>query len=291
MMLMQENIFGQRKLDTRSTKAKTVVEIAKLAKGVKTIAIADLRNLPDRQLQSMRKRLRGKATIVVAKNTLIERGLKEAKVATELVPQMNGPAAVIFTDMDPFKLSKLIRQGRGKAAAKPGQIAPFDIIVPAGETALPPGPVLTELKQAGVQAAIQGGKVVISKDSTVAKAGEKISLSAAKALQKLGVEPFEVGVSLAAAWEKGTIYSGIVLDIDEKVFMGKLSLATMSALNLAVGAAYPTKMSIRLLIGKAVRESKAVAVKANIYDKDNIGTILAKAQAQADVLGPDVKAN
>lgn len=282
---MATNIFGQKKLNAKSVKAKTIAEIARLAKGAKTIAIADLRNLPDRHLQSLRKRLRGKADVIVAKNTLIERGLKQAGKATEVCKEMDGPAAAIFTDLNPFMLYKIIREGRGKAAAKPGQLAPFDIIVPAGETSLPPGPVLTELKQAGVQAAIQGGKVVISKNSPVAKAGEKISLNAAKALQKLGVEPFDVGVELVAAWEEGTLYPRAVLHVDEKAFMAQLSLASVNAMNLSVYAVYPTKMNIRVLIGKAVLVGKTLAVEANIYDKDVIGTILAKAKAQANALG------
>lgn len=283
-MLMQIQFLTQKKIDAKAVKAQKVSELAKLAKGAKVIAIADLRNLPDKHLQSLRKKLRGRAVIAVAKNSLIERALQQAGKATDSMKGITGPTAIIFTDMDPFKLFKLIKESRGKAAAKPGQLAPFDIIVPAGETALPPGPVLTELKQAGLQAQIQAGKVVISKPSTVAKAGEKISDMAAKALQKLGVEPFEVGMELVSAWEAGTIYPRTVLDVDETAFMANLQGAGRNALALSVSIAYPTRASMPLLIGKAARNAKALALGANIYEKDVIDLILARANAQASAL-------
>jgi large subunit ribosomal protein L10 len=277
-------VLGQKKQNFKELKAKKVEELTELAKNAKVIAIADLRNLPDKHLQALRKKLRNDATIVVTKNALLQRALKQAGKASELIENLNAPSAVIFTNMDPFKLYKIIRQSRGKAAAKPGQIAPFDIIVPKGETSLAPGPVLTELKQAGIQAQIAAGKVVIGKDSVVVKAGEKIGDIQAKALQKLGVEPFEVGVELIAAWEGGIVYPKTVLHIDEAAFMQKLQSAASMAFNLSFNSAYPTKANIKLLLGKAVIEGKALALEANIYEKDSIGMILAKANAQASAL-------
>ena len=277
-------LLRQKKLNAKETKSKKVDEIAELAKKANVIAVADLRNLPDRYLQSLRKNLRGNGVLIVAKNTIISRALKKANKAPELADKMTGPTAIIFTVLDPFKLYKIIHQSRGKAAAKPGQIAPFDIIVPKGETSLPPGPVLTELKQAGIQAQIAAGKVVIGKDSTVAKAGDKIGGMQAKALQKLGIEPFEVGMELVAAWENGTTYSKAVLYIDEAAFMRQLQTAAAGAFGLTMEIAYPTPMNIKLLIGKAVMEGKALALDANIYEKEVIDLILAKANAHAGAL-------
>ena len=271
-------------MKAKEAKASRVSELAELVKGARVIAIADLRNLPDRHLQSLRRKLRGQAFITVAKNTLIQRALQQAGKALELAGELKGPSALIFTDMDPFRLYKFIKASRGKAAAKPGQVAPFDLIVPAGETALSPGPVLTELKQANIQAQIKGGKVVIAKDSIVAKAGEKISETAAKALQKLGIEPFEVGMELVAAWEDGIVYPGSVLNVDEKAMLARLQSAYMSAFNLSYNTVYPTKQNIRLLIAKAARESMSLAVNANIPEKEAMPIILAKAFAQASAL-------
>ena len=264
-------------------------ELAKLMKKSKTIGVIDLRNLPDRQFSLIKKKLRGKAEFVVAKNTLIKKAFEKAKVAESLVPHINAPSAIVFTDLNPFELFRFIKQNKGKAAAKPGQIAPFDLIVPAGETSLPPGPVLSELKSAKIDARIQEGKVVIGKDSLVAKKGEKITDLVAKGLQKLGIQPFEVGMNMTAAFEDGLIYGHDVMDVDEEKLMAQLASGYISALNLSVEVGYPTKQNIEIMFVKAVRNARGLAIEANIYEKEVMGEIMAKAKRAHDALAVNVK--
>jgi large subunit ribosomal protein L10 len=280
------------KMSEESLKQKKefVSSLAEKIKKFKVIAVADIRNYPDKHLQAVRKKLRGKAEMIVAKNSLIERALEKAGKGTELVKDMTGPTALILTDMNPFQLYRLVKQGKGKAAAKPGQIAPYDMVIPAGETSLPPGPVLSELKLGGVNAQIKGGKVVIATDSVVAKAGQKITDAASKALQKLGIEPFEVMLNIRAAWEDKLVYKKDVLDVDEEKFLSDLRKGAAEALNLSMSASYPTKENIRLMLQKAYLSSKSLAVNAEIYDKDIIDVILAKANMQANALKTKVGA-
>lgn len=273
----------EKKISEKERKKEIVSRLAEKIKKAKVIAIADIHNLPDKHLQAIKKKLRGKAEFLVVKNSLIKRAFEEANKAKELASQMTGPTSIILTDMEPFQFYKSVKKSKGKAAAKPGQIAPYDIVVPAGETTLPPGPILSELKQAGIQAQIQGGKVVIVKDSTVAKVGEKITDAAAKTLQKLGIEPFEIGMNIVAVWEN-LLYPKSVLDVDEEKLMEQLKMANSYAFNLSFNIAYPTKENIKLLIQKAFLDSKNLAINANIYEKDVIDLLLSKARAQANAL-------
>jgi len=282
----KEKISGNRK-----KKEETVASLAERIKKARVLALADIRGLPDRQFQAVRKKLRGKAEFIVTKNTLITLALKEAKKGEELLSHLTAPTALMLTEMNPFELYKNIKKSKGKAAAKPGQIAPYDIVVPEGETTLPPGPVLSELKQGGINAQIKGGKVVVAKDSVVAKAGEKITDAAAKALQKLGITPFEVGMNVVAVLENGLVYGKDVLDIDEEKFLAELRDAHAGALNLSVKIAYPTKQNITMLLQKAVMDGKNLAYNAEVYEKDVIGLLLAKANAQASSLGSKVNVN
>jgi len=265
-------------------KQEFVSNLAEKIKKFKVIAVADIRNYPDRHLQAVRRKLRGSAELVVAKNSLIKRALEQAGKEPELTNIMTGPTALVMTDMNPFQLYKFVKQSKGKAAAKPGQLAPYEIVIPAGETSLPPGPVLSELKQGGVNAQIKGGKVVIATDSVVAKAGQKITDAAAKALQKLGIEPFEVMFNILAASEGGVIYKKDVLDVDEDKLLADIGRCASEALNLSFNIAYPTKQNIILLLQKAHRDSRSLALNAEIYEKDVIDLILAKANAQASAL-------
>jgi large subunit ribosomal protein L10 len=246
-------------MPTKLQKAEFVKRIKEALGKYPVVAVATLQSLPSRQYNAIKKKLRGKAEIIVARSTLFKRAIDEGrKEVADLEKHFTGSTALLFTNQDPFQLAKTLKGSRSKTAAKPGQIAPADLVVPAGETNLPPGPVLTELKQAGLVAKIAGGKVVIDRDATVAKKGEPISANAAKVLAKLGIEPIEVGLKLMAAFDKGIIYSGEALDVDETAFIEKLTLAHTYAVNLAVQAEIYNATSMPLLITKAAREARAV---------------------------------
>jgi large subunit ribosomal protein L10 len=262
-------------------KTQEVDRIAKLLKGAKIIAIVDLKSLPARQYQKIKKALAGRATFVVAKNSIMKRAFEKAKVGKELSAKMTGPSGIIVTEMNPFELYKIVKKNSGKAAAKPGQIAPFDIIVPAGETNIPPGPGLSELKLGKIDARIAGGKVVVGKDSTVAKKGEKILGPVAKALSKLDITPFEVRMRIPAVLESGMLYPESVLDIDDVKFMSDLRGASSAAFSLSVQIAYTTPGNISMLLGKAHNEALNLGVEAGITEKGVIERLLAKAYLQA----------
>lgn len=243
----------------KAGKQKVVAELKEKLKKYPVVAVASLQNLPSRQYNAIKKKLRGKAEIIVARTTLLTRAIEEGRPELkELSTRFSGSAALVFTDQNPFQLFQTIRASKSKTAAKPGQIAPIDLVVPAGETNLAPGPVLTELKQAGVSAKIQGPKVVIDKDSTIAKKGAVITDAQAKVLAKLGVQPMEVGLNILAAFEKGTIYPQEILDIDTDAFREKIVLAHQQAVNLGVFAEIFNSTTTPLIILKAARAANAI---------------------------------
>lgn len=249
------------------------------------IGIVNLEELPTPQLQNMKKQLRGTFDLFITKKTIIKLALEQVKDKKpdlkKLEEQLKGMPALLFTKENPFLLFKTLKKNKSPAAAKPGQTAPKDLMVSAGPTPFTPGPIISELGALGLKAGVEGGKVVIKQDKIVCKEGEKISEPIANLLQKLGVEPMEIGLNLTCVYEKGVIYSKNVLDIDETEFMNKLIQASQWATNLAVEVSYPAKEIIELLLQKAFKESKAVALEANILEKDVIDQLLAKAESQA----------
>lgn len=275
---------------TKQRKKESVSAIEKALKKYPVIAIASLQALPGKQYSSIRKKLRGQAEMISARNTLITRALKAAKpdVAAALESSINGPTAIILTSLDPFKLYRAISESKSKAAAKPGAIAPSDIVIPAGETNLAPGPVLTELKQAKIDAKIQGPKVVISRDATVARKGEPIPEAVTKILSKLGIEPMEIGLNVAAVWEDGIVYRSDVLDVDPAQYLARLQGAALQGLNLAVFAEIFTKESTPLLITKAARQARGLAIEAGVMEKEVMPALIGQAQRAASALAKKV---
>ena len=174
-------------------------------------------------------------------------------------------------------------------AAKAGEKAPEDIVIASGPTSFKPGPIVGELQQAGIPAAIEGGKVKIRETKTVVKKGGVISAKLAAILVKLDIKPMDVGVLLQAAFHDGSIYEPSVLAVDETVILGQIALASRQALALSLEAAIPTKDTAPALLTKAVRDARGLAIEAAIYEKDVVDAIIGKAYREGQVIKTLVK--
>ncbi|ADT83172.1 MULTISPECIES: 50S ribosomal protein L10 [Thermococcus] len=264
-------------------KKKEVERLAEIIKSHPVVALVDVAGVPAYPLSKMREKLRGKALLRVSRNTLIELAIKKAAKELgkpeleKLVDYIQGGAAILATEMNPFKLYKLLEESKTPAPAKPGVPVPRDVVVPAGPTPLSPGPVVGEMQALGIPARIERGKVTIQKDTVVLKAGEIITPQLANILNKLGIEPLEVGLNLLAAYEDGIIYTPEVLAIDEEEYINMLQQAYMHAFNLSVNIAYPTAQTIEAIIQKAFLNAKSVAVEAGYITKETAGDIFGKA--------------
>jgi len=266
-------------------KKDEIDEIKKNAGKYTLVGLVDMYGIPAAQVQQIRRNLRGKALIRVTRNTLIEHALGEmgGKV-TGLTKYVSGHSAMIFSNDNPFRLFKQLEKTKTKMAAKAGETAPQDIVVEKGPTSFKPGPIVGELQQAGIPAAIEGGKVKIRETRTIVKKGAVISPKVADVMIKLDIKPMDVGLALQAAFYQGDVYEPSVLAIDETAILAQIQLAGQQAFYLSLNAAIPTKDTIAMILTKAVREARGLAVEACIYEKDAIGAIIGKAQKESIAL-------
>ena len=67
-------------------------------------------------------KLKGKAKIRVVKKRLIALALKEAKIkgSDTLSEKLQGSPALLFSEVNPFKLARIITENKSEAPAKPG---------------------------------------------------------------------------------------------------------------------------------------------------------------------------
>ncbi len=281
------------KRHTKTWKQNSLAEIKKLAKEYKTIAIADIKGFPADLFQKIRKKLTGKAIVKVTKTRIIQKMLEETqyKEEKELQGFAQNMCAVIFTNLDPFELYSLVKKNKGKTSARAGQIAPLDILVPAGDTGLPPGPALTDLKNAGLKVKLQGPTIQISEDKIVAKKGEVISQPVASVLSKLNIKPIKVGLNITAVMENKTLYLAQVLDVDEEQVFNNFRKAYLDALGLAMEIGYPTPETVKLMVQKAFRQSKAVALQAKISTPETAEELGKQAETVAKEATEQAKEN
>src|SRR3989344_2222121 len=242
-------------------KIKLVQELANMMKGSKTVLIASTRGLPSSQFHEIKKRLRGKAEIKVAKKSAVIRAIEATKDESlqSLKEQIGADIALFFSNIDAFELSGLLAESQSATKAKAGDIALEDIRVEPGPTDLVPGPAISELSGVGLKVAVEGGKLAIKLPHTIVKAGEAIKENVASVMAKLDIKPMKVGFEPVAAYDRedDKVYVGI--KIDKKKAHEELKEMITKALGFAVSRGYMTKETASCFIAKAGREEIALS--------------------------------
>jgi len=272
-------------------KARQVEEIKKLLSQYRVIGIASLEKVRAAQLQELKRKLEKEVVMKVFKNTLVKRAIDELgdPKLTKLEEYLTGPNIFLFTNMNPFKLSILLEKNKVKAVAKAGDKASFDIVVPAGNTGLSPGPVISQFSTVGIPTRIESGSVWVNKDTLVCRKGEVISLQLANILSKLGIKAVEIGLSLKVVYDDGYIITEEDLAVDLDEIRKSIEEAHSYAFNLSINAAIPMPENVGLLLQKAHQEAYFLAVNAAVPTKETIGDLLRKAQAEALALSQKIK--
>jgi len=272
-------------------KAEKVEEIKNLLKKYRTIGIASLHKVRASQLQELRKKLKGIAHLQVVKNTLMERAVSESKDlpnVEKLKDHLKGSNLYLFTNINPFKLVLILEKSKVKGFAKAGDVASEDIVVPAGNTGLSPGPIISQLSSVGIPTRIESGSVWINRDTVVAREGEVISQSLAAVLSKLGIKAIETGLSLKTVYDNGLIISEEELAIDVEEYGQMISEAHRQAFNLSLNAAYPTAENILILLQIAHSEAYRLALNADIPTPQTIEDLIRKAHLEALALSSKI---
>lgn len=269
-----------------SQRKKIIVdELTNLAKKYNVVALLDMEGMPANTLQEMREKLRKHAKIVMSKKRLMKIVFKnvesEKKGITKLEEHFRGMPALLFTEENPFRIASILKKSRTPAHAKAGQIAPDDIVVKAGPTSFPPGPIISELGSIGLKTGVEGGKVAIKEDKVVVKKGEVIPPKVAEVLTRLDIKPVELGLTMSAAYENGIIYTQDVLEVDEQHYIDLLKQAALESFAVALTQGIITEETVKPILEKAAREAFMLAVFEDIVTEDTAKFILAKAETQA----------
>ena len=267
-------------------KVDLVKQIAKKIDNNSTVAVVDIHGLRNNQFQSIRRDVRQNAEIRVMRVTLLKKAIETSKKENIglLMPSVQGQIALLTTDDDPVNVNDLLSKKRQMMSPRGGEVASSDIVIPEGETSFPPGPMISEFQKAGLQTAIEKGKIVIKKDSVVVKKGEVISKERAALLQKLDIRPIEVGLNLVAAFSSGIVYSKEVLAITPDAVSIDIVKSFMSAKALALDTGFIVPEIVPDLIVRARLTAESLAVSAGIVDDANIQLFILKAIQEASAL-------
>ncbi len=270
-------------------KIEEVEYLTKLFKEYPVFAVADLTGFPTNQLQKLRKKLHKKMVFRVSKNNLILRAMRNAGIDTSKIEEyLTGQNLLIFTKLNAFELGLLLDKYRAQTYYKPGEVTDKEIIIPAGNTGLSPGPILSTFSKLKIPTRVQGNAIVIAKDTKVAKPGDVISEELASLLQRLGIALKEVKIKVKFAYDGGVIIPGDQLVIDLKEYENMLMNAHLDALKIGSEIAWPEPEIIEISVMKAVRQAYGLAAEAGFVTPDTAEYVFRHAVLKALALAAEV---
>ena len=268
-----------------SWKKDTVSDLVDLLKSGDTIAVIDIHGVPAGAMIGMRATLRDSMKIQVAKKQLLRLAWEQAGNDSEnletLFEGVVQPALVSSSSMNSFELFSELKKTEAGRAAKPGDIAPHEIVVEKMDTGMPPGPIVGDLNSVGIPAKIMGGSVQIQKRTVVLKEGDVFEGEMGMMLSKIGINPIVTGLRLCGTLESGTVFAPSTLDLDLEQFESDLIGYAAGAFNLACNITWFTSQTMPTLIAKASGEALAVALEAAVATADTIPHLIGRANMSA----------
>jgi len=274
-------------------KTEVLDKLVALTKKYNVIAAADLEKVRSFQIQEIRKRLRGRVEILVAKNTLVKKAAelieKERTNIAKFSEALTGSRVLLFTNMNPYELIILLNKNKVRVPAKAGDIASGEIVVPAGNTGLAPGPVISEFGEAKVPTKIESGSIWVVRDTVVASKGDTISPKLVAVLSKLGIKPMEAGLSLVQAYDASLVLTSEDLAFDLEEFRKNIQQAAQEARGVAVEANIVLPETAPLIIGKAHRQALALSIQADYPTRETITDIIKNAYTEMAVLSKRIE--
>jgi len=228
-------------------------------------------NVGSKQMQQIRIGLRGSAVVLMGKNTMMRKAIKghlENNPALEkILPYVRGNVGFVFTSGDLVEVRDELLKNKVRAPAKPGALAPLDVIIPAQNTGL--GPEKTSFFQAlAIATKISKGTIEIINDVHILKEGDRVGASEATLLNMLNISPFSYGLQVQMVYDSGTIFEPKILDIKPEDLRARFmaGVRNVAAVSLQIG--YPTVASVPHSLINGFKNLLAVAAVTEISFKE-----------------------
>jgi len=233
--------------------------------------IVNADNVGSKQMQQIRQALRGKAVILMGKNTMMRKAIRghiENNPGLErLLPVIKNNVGFVFTKEDLTEVRTLLLENKVQAPARAGAVAPLDVKVPAQTTTL--GPEKTSFFQAlSIPTKITKGTIEILNEVSLIKEGEKVGQSECTLLNMLNISPFTYGLVIENVYDSGTVFAPNVLDITNADIIARFvsGVRNIACVSLAIG--YPTAASAPHSLINGFKRLLAIAAETNYTFKE-----------------------
>jgi large subunit ribosomal protein LP0 len=248
----------------KEKKAEYFNKLVHLLQDYRKILIVLCDNIGSAHMQRIRKSLRGKATLLMGKNTMMRKAIRlhlnENPDWEGILPYITGNIGLVFTNAgDLQSIRDICLESKVPAAAKAGIKAPSDVIVPKGVTTLEP--TKTSFLQAlNIASKINKGTIEILQDVNLIKKGDKVGSSEATLLQMLDIRPFEYGLQLIAVYDTGCVFEAEILNMTDADILSKFVIGIGNVASLSLGIGYPSIASFPHVVINAYKNLLSIVL-------------------------------
>jgi len=128
---------------TKDDKQAYFDKLLQLMQDYPSIFLVNVDNVGSNQMHQIRQALRGKAVVLMGKNTMVRRALRGAMADNphfeKVLSQVKGNVGFVFTKADLKEIRDEILSNKVAAPARAGAFSPNDVYIPAGNTGMEPG--------------------------------------------------------------------------------------------------------------------------------------------------------
>jgi len=257
--------------DRTTWKANYFTKLENLLEDYPKCFIVGADNVGSKQMQEIRIALRGKAVVLMGKNTMMRkaiRGYMEKNPDLErLLPHIKMNVGFVFTNEELITIRDLLLANKKAAPAKAGALAPVDVTIPAQNTGM--GPEKTSFFQAlQIPTKITKGTIEIIQDVPIIKVGDKVGASEATLLNMLKISPFTYGLLIQKVYDNGSIFDPEILDITDEDIKQKFMAGVANVAAVCLTINYPTIASVPHSIVNGMKNLLAVAAVTDISFKE-----------------------
>ena len=237
----------------------------------KKILLVNADNVGSKHFQQIRVDLRGDAVILMGKNTVVRKIIRnEAEnhpQLQQLLPKLYGNLGFVFTNADVNEIRERITKNRVGAMARVGAVAPCNVMLPAGPTGLEPGQT-SFLQALDIPTMIVKGQIEIKNEIQVIKKGNRVNASQAALLVKLDIKPFEYGLVVEWVYDDGVLFASEVLDLSDSDLLSRFhaGVRNIAAIGLEIG--FPTVASVPHSIINGYKNVAAIGLETSATFKE-----------------------
>jgi len=246
-------------------------KVVKCLNEYRKILMVTCDNIGSNHMQRIRRSLRGKAVLLMGKNTMMRKAIRLNSATNPkweaILPHITFNVGMIFTNSDLQSIKKIIDDSRVPAPAKVGAVAPNSVVIPKGLTPLEP--TKTGFLQAlNIASKINKGSIEILQDVHLIKEGDKVGSSEATLLQMLDIRPFEYGLKITSIYDDGAVYSVKVLLMTDDDILAKFVDGLRNVASLSLSLHYPTLASFPHAFLNGYKNLLAIAVGTSYEFKE-----------------------